>query len=297
MVTDVTTVPYNQARYGRSNGYPCAGNVCSNTWNLVSRRHDPVGRRPEGRRPDRRRRSRRTLAKYDIRDRYDFDGDGNFDEPDGYIDRFQIIHAGGDQADGDPIYGEDAIWSHRWNAFQAPTGPDRPGVQPRRRHPDRQHRHLGRRLHRPARERRISRRRPRVRPRPRPARPLRHRGLGRQPGQLVDADGAEPRLRRRATRASAPVPPTSASGTSSSSAGSTTRRSWRARTAPSTSARTSTTRKKAQGVAVVLPDKQIDDLLPTPAEGTKQWCSGDGDDYKADDVARRPGRPGRRAPR
>src|SRR5690606_21713809 len=59
---------------------------------------------------------------YDIRDRYDFDGDGNFDEPDGYIDRFQIIHAGGDQADQDPIYGEDAIWSHRWKAFQNGDG-------------------------------------------------------------------------------------------------------------------------------------------------------------------------------
>ena len=31
-VTDWVKVPYNEARYGRSNGYPCAGNVCSNTW-------------------------------------------------------------------------------------------------------------------------------------------------------------------------------------------------------------------------------------------------------------------------
>ena len=43
-------VRYNEARYGRSNGYPCAGNVCSNTWDAGPRRHDPVGRRPEGRR-------------------------------------------------------------------------------------------------------------------------------------------------------------------------------------------------------------------------------------------------------
>ena len=40
---------------------------------------------------------------FDHWDRYDFDGDGNFNEPDGYIDHFQIVHAGGDQADGDPI--------------------------------------------------------------------------------------------------------------------------------------------------------------------------------------------------
>lgn len=32
----------------------------------------------------------------------------------GYIDHFQIVPAGGDEADGDPIQGEDAIWSHRW---------------------------------------------------------------------------------------------------------------------------------------------------------------------------------------
>jgi immune inhibitor A len=56
------------------------------------------------------------LKTFDEQDRYDFDADGNFDEPDGYIDHFQIVHAGGDQAAGDPIYGEDAIWSHRWYA-------------------------------------------------------------------------------------------------------------------------------------------------------------------------------------
>jgi immune inhibitor A len=55
------------------------------------------------------------LKTFDKQDRYDFDGDGDFREPDGYIDHFQIVHAGGDQADGDPIYGSDAIWSHRGN--------------------------------------------------------------------------------------------------------------------------------------------------------------------------------------
>ena len=66
------------------------------------------------------------LATYDVWDRYDYDGDGNFDEPDGYIDRFQIVHAGGDQADGDPIQGEDAIWSHRWTRTRGDrrTGPE-----------------------------------------------------------------------------------------------------------------------------------------------------------------------------
>ena len=34
-VTDWVQVRFNQARYGRSNGFPCATNVCSNTWLLV----------------------------------------------------------------------------------------------------------------------------------------------------------------------------------------------------------------------------------------------------------------------
>ena len=51
------------------------------------------------------------LAQFDVWDRYDFDGDGNFDEADGYVDHFQAVHAGeGEEAGG----GEDAIWSHRW---------------------------------------------------------------------------------------------------------------------------------------------------------------------------------------
>ena len=121
MVTDFTVVPYNQARYGRSDGYPCGSSVCNNTWNLVS---DGMAQwyadqKAAGQSDAQ---IKETLSEYDIRDRYDFDGDGNFDEPDGYIDRFQIIHAGGDQADQDPIYGEDAIWSHRWKAFQNGDG-------------------------------------------------------------------------------------------------------------------------------------------------------------------------------
>ena len=108
-VTDWVKVKYNEARYGRSNGYPCAGNVCSNTWALVS---DAVNQWVA----DQKAAGRTTaqikadLATYDQWDRYDYDGDGNFNEPDGYIDHFQIVHAGGDQADGDPQQGEDAIW-------------------------------------------------------------------------------------------------------------------------------------------------------------------------------------------
>jgi immune inhibitor A len=54
------------------------------------------------------------LSQFDVWDRYDYDGDGNFDEPDGYIDHFQSVHAGEGQETGGGSYGSDAIWSHRW---------------------------------------------------------------------------------------------------------------------------------------------------------------------------------------
>ena len=42
------------------------------------------------------------LKSYDIWDRFDADGDGNFNEPDGYIDHFQAIHAGTGEEAGAP---------------------------------------------------------------------------------------------------------------------------------------------------------------------------------------------------
>jgi immune inhibitor A len=71
------------------------------------------------------------LATFDVWDRYDYDGDGNFDEPDGYIDHFQSVHAGVGEETGGGAQGTDAIWSHRSyaNAGQnAPLGPDVAGV-------------------------------------------------------------------------------------------------------------------------------------------------------------------------
>ena len=123
-VTDWVKVQYNEARYGRSDGYPCASNVCTNTWALV---RDAANQWVADQKAAGRTDAQITadLKSIDQWDRYDHDGDGNFNEPDGYIDHFQIVHAGGDEADGDPHQGEDAIWSHRWYAFARPdsTGP------------------------------------------------------------------------------------------------------------------------------------------------------------------------------
>jgi len=122
-------VPYNEARYGRSNGYPCADVVCNNTWNLVrdGMNEWTRARKAEGLTDAQ---IKAELATYDVYDRYDFNGNGNFNEPDGYVDHLQIIHAGGDQADGDPIQGEDGIWSHRWYAFVSDAGSTGPVANP-----------------------------------------------------------------------------------------------------------------------------------------------------------------------
>jgi immune inhibitor A len=129
-VTDWVKVRYNEARYGRSNGYPCSGNVCNNTWALVQ---DAVNQWVANQKAAGKTTAQiaTELKTFDQWDRYDYDGDGNFNEPDGYIDHFQIVHSGGDQADGDPQQGEDAIWSHRWSVGYAggPAGNARGGAQ------------------------------------------------------------------------------------------------------------------------------------------------------------------------
>jgi immune inhibitor A len=119
-VTDWVKVPFNQALYGRNY---CGGIVCNTTKALV---RDALAGWVKNQLD-----AGQTLAQvtnhlksYDEWDRYDADGDGNFDEPDGFIDHFQIVHAGGDEAAGDPIYGTDAIWSHRWYANVQGGGPN-----------------------------------------------------------------------------------------------------------------------------------------------------------------------------
>ena len=121
-VTDWVKVPYTEGRYGTDS---CGSNVCSSVWALVRDAANiwyddqlAQGRSVEDVNAD--------LQSFDQWDRYDYDGDGDFNEPDGYIDHFQIVHAGGDQADGDPIYGGDAIWSHRWYAYYTGAGTSGP---------------------------------------------------------------------------------------------------------------------------------------------------------------------------
>jgi immune inhibitor A len=66
------------------------------------------------------------LSEFDVWDRYDYDGDGNFDEPDGYIDTFQSVHAGEGNEAGGGALGDCAIWSHSWYAYYNLIGYDGP---------------------------------------------------------------------------------------------------------------------------------------------------------------------------
>ena len=119
-VTDWVRVKYNEARYGRDcdiNGN-CTG---ANMWALVAEAANQwVADQKAAGRTDAE--IKADVQSFDRHDRYDFDGDGNFNEADGYIDHFQIVHAGGDQSDGDPQQGEDAIWAHRSYAFSSDGG-------------------------------------------------------------------------------------------------------------------------------------------------------------------------------
>lgn len=55
------------------------------------------------------------LSEFDIEDRYDLDGDGDYWEADGLVDHVMIFHASvGEEAGGGQL-GEDAIWAHRWS--------------------------------------------------------------------------------------------------------------------------------------------------------------------------------------
>jgi immune inhibitor A len=62
------------------------------------------------------------LSQFDVWDRYDWDGDGNYDEPDGYIDHANFVHAGEGNEAGGGVLGDCAIWSHSWFAYSNLVG-------------------------------------------------------------------------------------------------------------------------------------------------------------------------------
>ncbi|MFJ5719753.1 immune inhibitor A domain-containing protein [Streptomyces sp. NPDC093149] len=117
-VSDWVKVPYNEARYGSNY---CGATNCANAWDMI---RDGVNawvadQKAKGRTQEQ---IKADLAQYDQWDRYDYDNDGDFNEPDGYIDHFQIVHAGEDESAGGGAQGTDAIWAHRWYAYGTNAG-------------------------------------------------------------------------------------------------------------------------------------------------------------------------------
>jgi immune inhibitor A len=118
-VTDWVQVPYRAAHYGRN---WCGNIVCGQTtWWFV---RDSINawyssRLAAGMTPAE---IDDYLSQFDVWDRYDHDQDGNFNEPDGYIDHFQAVHAGEGEETGGGAQGTDAIWSHRWYVQLTPIG-------------------------------------------------------------------------------------------------------------------------------------------------------------------------------
>ncbi len=115
-VSDWVKVPYNEARYGsntvpQSNGYWNYIKDTATAWYNAQKAAGKTDAQVAA-----------YLKQFDKVDRYDYDGDGNFNEPDGYIDHFQAIHAGAGEEAGGGAQGTDAIWSHRWYAYSNQAG-------------------------------------------------------------------------------------------------------------------------------------------------------------------------------
>jgi immune inhibitor A len=120
VVHDWVRVPFNEARYGHN---LCGRRTCTSAglWVLVrdainvwTQDQLAAGRTPE--------QIKAYLDTFDVWDRYDYDQDGEFNEPDGYIDHFQLVHAGEGEETGGGAQGQNAIWSHRSFAYSSGGG-------------------------------------------------------------------------------------------------------------------------------------------------------------------------------
>lgn len=113
IVEDWVKVPFNEAYYGSNY---CGDIVCAQTWAFVQDSANTwyANQLAAGKTPAQ---IDAYLAQFDVWDRYDYNGNSNFNEPDGYIDHFQAVHAGSGEETGGGSQGTDAIWSHRWYAF------------------------------------------------------------------------------------------------------------------------------------------------------------------------------------
>jgi immune inhibitor A len=102
-VSDWVTVPNNEASYGQTESNQDMTRFVTDSATAWYNAQKAAGKSDAE--------IKAYLQQFDVWDRFDYDGDGDFNEPDGYIDHFQAIHAGEGEEAGAP---ESAIWSHRW---------------------------------------------------------------------------------------------------------------------------------------------------------------------------------------
>jgi len=123
-VTEWVKVPFNGARYGSNTlGDAAAWTLIADAINVWTQDQLASGKTLEE--------VTNYLKTFDVWDRYDYNANGNFDEPDGYIDHFQIVHSGVGEETGGGAQGANAIWSHRWAAFQNRRNIDGPSYNKR----------------------------------------------------------------------------------------------------------------------------------------------------------------------
>ena len=112
--SDWVTVPYNSASYGQTESQVDMTRFIrdgATAWY----EHQKSGGKTDAQISE-------YLRGFDQWDRYDYNHNGVFTEPDGYIDHFQAVHAGEGEEAGAP---SSTIWSHRWSVGQRlPVGPE-----------------------------------------------------------------------------------------------------------------------------------------------------------------------------
>jgi immune inhibitor A len=117
-VTDWTLAPNDACSYDDDKNNPAGGNA---VWYFLKdtttdwyNQQIAAGKTPEE--------INEYLSQFDVWDRYDWDMDGVFNEPDGYIDHMNFLHAGEGNEAGGGVLGDCAIWSHSWFAFSNLVG-------------------------------------------------------------------------------------------------------------------------------------------------------------------------------
>jgi immune inhibitor A len=121
-VTDWALAPGNACDYDDDSNHPDGGNqvwyFIKDTINDWYAKQIAAGKTPAE--------INDYLSQFDTWDRYDGNGNGIFDEPDGYIDHVNFVHAGEGNEAGGGVLGDCAIWSHSWYAFSNLWGVEGP---------------------------------------------------------------------------------------------------------------------------------------------------------------------------